>query len=90
MILPFITHREVVSRLGVVDGLLLNDRHELDLEKLGEVDEDGEEDGRADVGHHPPPGLPGPHAVVVLDRVPNGAVPLQRKDDWKKMISQRF
>ena len=82
-----ITHREVFARLVDVEGLLLHDRHELDLEKLGEVDEDGEEDGRADVGHHPPPGLPGPHAVVVLDRVPNGPVPLQRKNDWKKMIS---
>ena len=67
------------ARRGIVVGFLLQDWDELDLKKLGKVDEDREEDGWAHPSHYPPPRLPGHHAVVVLDRVPNGAVTFQRE-----------
>ena len=63
---------------------MLHDRHELDLEKLWKVDDDGEEDGRANVSHYPPPRPAGPHAVVVLDRMPNCAVPFQGENNLEK------
>ena len=74
---------------GHVVGLVIQlgddvDRREdeLDLEELRDVEENGEEDDGHHVGQDdPPPRVDALALVVVLDRSPDGAVPLQGQGD---------
>ncbi len=53
-------------------------KDELHFEELGDVEDDGEDDDRHDVGQdHPVPGVDPLALVVVLDGAPDGTVPLQ-------------
>jgi hypothetical protein len=53
-------------------------KDELDFKELGDVEDDGEDDDRHDVGQdYPVPGVDPLALVVVLDGAPHGTVPLQ-------------
>ena len=67
-----------VGCVGVVAGV---DGDELDLEELGDVEDDGEGDDGEEVAGDPAPGVDALAAVVVLDGPPDGAVALEGEGD---------
>ena len=68
------------DRLVVHDLLELFD-DEPDLEELGDVEQDGEDDDWDDVAGQPLEGARPLHPVVVLHRPPDGPIPLQGEGD---------